>query len=741
MSAEALSGPVRKSLKETLPRDFTSGLVVALVALPLCLGVALASNAPLISGLTAGIIGGLVVSLLSGSHTSVSGPAAGLTAVVATQIATLGSFNAFLSAVIVAGVMQLLLGVARAGSLAGFFPSSVIKGLLAAIGVILILKQIPHLFGHDPDWLGDMSFQQRDGENTFSELIATWFDIHPGATLIGLASVALLYFWPRSPLQKLPLPAPLFVVVGASVAAFAMKPLGGVWLIGESHLVSVPSGDSLSALFAELPRPELSAIGRMDVWVAGLTICIVASLETLLNLEAVDKIDTKGRTSPPNRELFAQGVGNIASGFLGALPVTSVIVRSSVNISSGGETKAASFIHGVLLLLAVGLFPFALNQIPLACLAAVLIITGFKLASPKLFLSMWREGLSQFIPFAVTVSAIVLTDLLMGIIIGLGTSIIFILNSNLRRAVKIHINQSGEGRELLRFELGTHVSFLNRATLHKALSEVPRGSHVIIDARKTEYIDADVLDMITDFEDETARARELTVSLIGFNQNEAAGKTEDKRQFNVAPTQELQRSLSPAEVLERLKEGHERYRQGESLQNDLLDQVSETAEAQHPLAVIVSCMDSRVSPERIFDTGIGDSFVVRVAGNIISPEGLGSVEYGCKIAGAKLVVVLGHTRCGAISATVNSAGAEGERGCQHISAITDAISEVISRDEAPRQGFEGEGYLDHLSAENVKASVAQLKAKSDALQGLLSAGQLEVVGAVYDVRRGQVEWL
>ncbi len=727
----------------TLSRDFTAGLVVSLVALPLCLGVALASNAPLISGLTAGVVGGLVISLLSGSHTSVSGPAAGLTAVVASQIAALGSFNAFLSALMAAGALQVLLGLARAGSLAGFFPSSVIKGLLAAIGVILILKQIPHLFGHDPNWLGDMSFEQQDGENTFSELLATWFDIHPGASLIGLLSVALLYIWPHTPLKKTPLPSQLVVVIGASLAAVAMKPLEGLWLIGESHLVNVPSAPSLVGLFGELPRPELGALLRMDVWVAALTLCVVASLETLLNLEAVDKIDPKGRTSPPNRELLAQGVGNITCGLLGALPVTSVIVRSSVNISSGGETRLSSFIHGLLLLFAVGLFPFALNQIPLACLAAVLIVTGLKLASPKLFVSMWREGPTQFTPFIVTVGAIVFTDLLKGIIIGLLTAIVFILHSSLRQTVKVHVNQSGEGEDLLRFELGPHVSFLNRAPLHAALSGVPKGAHVIIDARKSDYIDADILNMINDFEQETAAARALTVSLIGFEGGRFKGKTGegDRRLFTVTPSQALQQSLSPAEILARLTEGHARYLRGESLQNDLQEQVRETASAQHPLAVIVACIDSRVSPERIFDVGIGETFVVRVAGNIISPEALGSVEFGCVVAGAKLVVVLGHTRCGAISATLAPQRAEAARGCQHIDSIFNALSSIVEADAAAAESFEGEGYADHISAQNALAGVAQLTARSEALTRRLASGELAVVGAVYDVREGTVRWL
>ena len=367
----------------------------------------------------AGIVGGVLISWLSGSHTSVSGPAAGLTAVVATQISTLGSFEAFLSAVMVAGGMQLLLGALKAGALTNFFPSSVIKGLLAAIGVILILKQIPHLFGHDPDWVGDLRFMQSDNENTFSELIVMWFDVHLGASVIGLLSVALLWAWPHTSLKKLPVPAPLVVVLGSVGLTALFKPLGEVWTVGATHLVEVPVTESFQELFGGLPRPDLSVLTQPKVWIAGLTICVVASLETLLNLEAVDKLDPKGRTSPPNRELVAQGVGNMVGGFLGAIPVTSVIIRSSVNIASGGETRVASFVHGLILLFAVGLIPGALNMIPLAALAAILLITGFKLASPKLIMGMWREGKGQFIPFIVTVSAIVLTDLLVGIVIGL----------------------------------------------------------------------------------------------------------------------------------------------------------------------------------------------------------------------------------------------------------------------------------------------------------------------------------
>ena len=357
----------------TFFKDLSAGVVVFLVALPLCLGIALASNAPLISGLIAGIVGGLIVSWISGSHTSVSGPAAGLTAIVFAQIEKLGSYEAFLGAVILAGVLQLVMGWLRAGSLAAFFPSSVIKGLLAAIGIILILKQIPHLFGHDPDWMGDMSFMQPDGENTFSELLATRFDIHIGATFVGLFSLLLLIFWDKTALKRIPVPAPLVVVLLGIGAVMLLEPRAEVWSIGSNHLVQVPVSNGLGGLFQSLPSPDYSKMLSTAVLLGAVTIAIVATLETLLNLEAVDKLDHQQRVSPPNRELVAQGTGNIVSGFLGGLPITSVIVRSSVNIASGGQTRLSCFIHGVFLLTTVAFFPYLLNRIPLSCLAAILI--------------------------------------------------------------------------------------------------------------------------------------------------------------------------------------------------------------------------------------------------------------------------------------------------------------------------------------------------------------------------------
>jgi len=482
--------PLNGRARLPLIADLSAGLVVFLVALPLCLGVALASNAPLFSGILAGIVGGLLVGALSKSHTSVSGPAAGLTAVVAAQIASLGSFQVFLLAVAMAGIIQIVLGVIRAGAIADFVPSSVIKGLLAAIGLILILKQFPHLLGRDVNPLGLMAFEEPDRENTLSELFRALLDFHPGAAVVGVVSILILLAWDKiKPLKKSLVPGPLVVVLTGVGLSLLLARLGGHWFIDSTHLVQVPVADSLAGILGFLQWPDFAGLANPQVYMAAVTIALVASLETLLNLEAVDKLDPQKRISPPNRELIAQGVGNLTAGLIGGLPVTSVIVRSSVNINAGGKTKLATLVHGLLLLLCVALLPAWLNMIPLSCLAAVLIMTGLKLASLRLFRQMWREGLNQFLPFFITVAAILLTDLLVGILIGLAFSTVFILRSNLQRPLR-QIVEKHIGGEVLHIELAHQVSFLNRVALSKALAAVPQGGHVLIDAPATTQADS-----------------------------------------------------------------------------------------------------------------------------------------------------------------------------------------------------------------------------------------------------------
>lgn len=730
---------------ENMGRDLLSGLVVFLVALPLCLGVALASNAPLISGILSGIIGGLVVGALSGSQTSVSGPAAGLTAILAAQIATLGSFPAFLTAVFLAGLIQIFLGLARAGTLSEYFPSSVIKGLLAAIGIILILKQIPHLFGHDQDPEGEMSFRQPDHENTFSELFAVIGDLHWGATAIGMTSFFILIFLDRIKwVKRYNIPGALIVVIfGISVKfVYDRLQLGPVWQMDSSHLVNLPIAGSLSNVTQFFTFPDFSQLNNPLVYTGAITIAIVASLETLLNLEAVDKLDPRGRTSPPNRELFAQGCGNLCAGLIGAIPVTSVIIRSSVNINSGVRTKFSTIFHGFLLAVCGIFLPQLMNQIPLSCLAAILIVTGIKLANPALFKQMWHGGLYEFAPFVLTTLAIVFTDLLYGILIGLAVSTTFILHSNIRRPIRRIMEKHVSG-DVLRIELANQVSFLNRAALSRLLQNLDDGQQVLIDATQTDYMDPDVLILIKDFEQQTAPARGISVSLVGFKD---ITPLEDKIQFVDYTSKDVRDQMTPAQALEYLLEGNERFRNGKQIVRNLGRQVASTASGQFPMAVILSCIDSRTPAELIFDMGLGDIFSVRVAGNVISPQILGSMEYGISQAGSRLLMVVGHTGCGAVTASVQLANqkktAKEATGCEHIDSIVTEVGPSI--DATKLQSFnkldatQQAQFVDDVASLNVLQTVQSIRRRSKILRELEESGEILIVGAMYNIRNGEV---
>ena len=724
--------------------ELTAGLVVFLVALPLCLGVALASNAPLFSGILAGIIGGIVVGALSGSSLSVSGPAAGLTAIVSAQIGKLGGFENFLAAVVVGGAIQLVLGLARCGFIAAFFPSSVIKGLLAAIGLILCLKQIPHVLGHDRDPDGEMQFVQPDGRSTLTELFDTLFDFQEGALVIGIFSVVLLVLWSRwKVLKQLPLPAPLVVVVVAVVANHYLKKIGGIWLIEDSHLVQVPKLSQGASLGSLLTLPHWEAFRNPAVYVAGVTIALVASLETLLNLEAVDKLDPQQRTSPPNRELVAQGVGNLLGGLVGALPVTSVIVRSSVNVNAGGQTKMSTVVHGLLMTACVLWIPDLLNQIPLSALGAILLVTGLKLASPAIFRQMWEEGRSQFVPFLVTVLGILFTDLLIGILMGLATSVGFLLHSNMQRPLRKILEKHPSG-EVLRIELANQVSFLSKAALEKNLREVPRGGHVFLDARNTDYIDADVLDLIHDFQTTIAPAHGVQVSTLGFREMYPA--LQDRLEFVDYSSQELQRQMKPREVVEILKAGNDRFRRGQRINRDLGRQMEKTASGQYPMAIVVSCIDSRAPAELLFDVGLGDIFCVRVAGNVAKDKVIGSVEYACGCAGAKLVVVMGHSFCGAVGAAINlydsSESIESATGCDNLGTLLREIQVSIEEPlPAPTLIGARAAYADNVSRKNVRRTLEVLREKSALLRRLEAEGTIHLVGAFYDIETGMVRFM
>lgn len=493
--------------------DIPASVVVFLVALPLCLGVALASGAPLLSGVIAGIVGGLVVGAVSGSSLMVSGPAAGLTAIVLAGIAQVGGFPRFLPAVILGGVLQILLGVARAGIIGYYFPSAVIKGMLAAIGLTLILKQIPHAVGYDADYEGDFSFVGSTGENTFGAIGSAIDQVQPGAIAVALLGVGLMLWWPKSPMRRLRLfPAPLAAValgVGINELLTALEPS---FAIRGTHLVNLPT-TGVGGVLSQLARPDWSALRDQQVWMLAATLGIVASLESLLSLEATNKLDPEKREAPANRELLAQGVGNMLSGFLGGLPVTGVIVRSSANVDAGARSRLSALVHGVWLVVAVLVLSPVLNRIPLAALAAVLLVTGFKLTTPALWKSAWRLGWAHFIPFAVTIVAILFTDLLRGIGIGLVVGLGFIIAEHMRRPALTKV--SPPGAILNRYVLPDQVTFLSKSSLKSTLDALPPGCRVEIDGRKTQRFDYDALEALLMFR-ETARTRNIDYRLVGI---------------------------------------------------------------------------------------------------------------------------------------------------------------------------------------------------------------------------------
>lgn len=498
--------------------DIQAGLVVFLVALPLCLGIALASGAPLFAGIISGVIGGIVVGVLSQSQLSVTGPAAGLTAIVYAAIQNLGAYETFLAAVVLAGVFQILLGMVKAGTISNYFPSNVIEGMLTAIGIIIILKQLPHAVGYDVDNEGDFFFIEKGtGHNTFSALIDAINYSHLGAIIVCVVSLAILIAFNKiEALQRIKaIPGALIAVLAGIAINESFKASGSYLAISPDHLVKLPVPQSLSDFTTQFSFPDFGAFMRADVWLIGLTIAVVASIETLLCIEASDKMDPLKRYSNTNRELFAQGAGNLLSGLIGGLPMTSVIVRTSANVNSGGRTKTATIAHGIFLIIAVVTIPSFLNKIPLASLAAILLMIGYKLASPKVFLHIWHSGKYQFVPFIITVLAVVFTDLLKGVGIGLVVSIFYILRANLKLAYFFKKEDYHEG-ETVSIKLAQEVSFLNKAAIKQTLNHLPEGSRLEIDASDTFYIDHDVLELIRDFLNVGSKDKNIKVTLHGF---------------------------------------------------------------------------------------------------------------------------------------------------------------------------------------------------------------------------------
>lgn len=491
--------------------DLPASIVVFFVALPLCLGIALASGAPLFAGIISGIVGGVVVGMLSGSPLGVSGPAAGLSVVVLGYIAALGgSWEAFLLAVVLTGVIQLMAGFLRLGTVAYYFPSSVIKGMLSGIGLIIILKQIPHAIGYNEAFQNDVNFDKLES-NSF-ELLRVLNYITPNAIIIAVISMLILIVWEDVLAKKYKLfkavPGPLVAVVAGII-------LSNFLYLEKSLIVQIPVATSFSGFFAQFTFPDFSQLRNLEVYSIALVMAVVASLETLLCVEATDKLDPQKRVTPTNRELKAQGVGNIISGLIGGLPITQVVVRSSANISFGAKSKLSAISHGLLLLISAVAIPSLLNMIPLSTLACILLLVGYKLAKPDIFKQMYKLGYEQFVPFVATIIGMLVFDLLKGVGIGMAAAIFFILYNNFRNSYQKVEDKEGKGHSHV-IKLSEEVSFLNKGSILQMLNQIPAESKVVIDGTKSTSIHHDVIEIIQDFQT-NAKTKNISLEIKGIN--------------------------------------------------------------------------------------------------------------------------------------------------------------------------------------------------------------------------------
>lgn len=733
--------------KKYLKNDILASFVVFLVSVPLCLGIAVASGVAPISGLIPGIVGGILVGMLSKSQISVAGPAAGLVAIVLAGVISIGSLTGFFLAVVLAGFFQVIFGYLRMGTIAYYFPSSVIKGMLAAIGIIIILKQIPHLIGYDLDYEGDLDFFQMNEENTFSELFKACSFVSWKIAFSGILSILVIIVWDKYKPKKLKMipGALLGTLLGLFLNMIFINLNITSLIITKEYMVNIPVIADLSEIGQLITLPDFSQFGNYYVWTVGVTLALVASLETLLTIEATDKIDPLKRVTPTNRELKVQGLGNMISGLVGGLPITSVIVRSSANVNSGGRTKTASVINGFLILFGTVLFAAFLNKIPLTSLAAILIVTGYKLVSPFNFKRMFKIGYDQFIPFIITIVATVFTDLLIGIGIGMVSSFTYILVKNLQNK-HFEMSEKNDALHIVTITLPEEVSFLNKASILLTLDKVESKSMVIIDASNTFYIDYDVLEIIKEYQKEKAPQKKIKVSLKGFKKRyeiveQTQSQSPEIKKSNTI-TAETQSEMTPETGIKLLKEGNARFINNLKNNNNLLEQANELRDGQYPFAAILSCIDSRTSAELIFDQGLGDIFSVRIAGNFVNKDILGSLEFACKVAGSKVILVLGHTNCGALKGGIDAEQVD-KLGLINLSDMVhhfDGCINNILKDGGERKSS-NKDLLNKLTRENVKKAIKDIHEFSPSLSQMEKDGEIKILGGIYYLENGVVEFL
>ncbi len=709
-------------------KDIPSGIVVFLVALPLCLGIALASGAPLITGLISGIIGGLVIGLISDSGTSVSGPAASLSAVVFVMIQQLGSFDVFLTALFLAGIIQFIIGTLKAGVIAEYMPTSIIKGLLSAIGIILIISQLPYALGVEmKSRLSDYSKNMIEGA---PERIATILETFaPGALVLSVISLGFLIFWDKTFLKKFKLlPPSLFVVILCVILNQIFKFIAPSLYLEGQHLVSIPKIEGLASI---LTFPDFTVITQPKIWVSGFTIAIIASIATLINLEATDNLDPHKRRSSPNRELVAQGVGNTIAGLIGGIPITSVIVRSSVNIASGSETKLSTLVHGALLLVSVLFLSAVINLIPLASLAAILLVVGYKLASIALFKKMYKKGWSQFIPFIVTTLAIILTDVLLGVLIGSAFSIFFLLRSNYFNPFKIKFTPSPQG-EITLLELSNEVSFLNKAAIKRFLYKLPEKSRIVIDASFSTYVEPDIIEMLQDFQNTYAKENNINLKINGLRSSYEHDKNLNIPKGKTVSDHPL---TTPQDILDYFKEGNNRYVNGELVSKrfrnkDLMDFFESP-----PLAAVINCIDMREPLNILLNTGIGDLIPMRAAGNLVGDSILHSAEVACRYQGCKLILIMGNSNNAFIKEALEHQN-KGEENSYLSRLIEPALNDVKLKQMA--QELNTKDLADEIIKWNLNESCNRLLNENEYIKNQVLAGKIGICTAFFDRDTGEI---
>jgi carbonic anhydrase len=721
-------------VKNNLKFDVMSSIVVFFVALPLCLGIALASGAPLLSGILSGIIGGIIVGAISGSEISVSGPDAGLATVVLASITQLGSFENFLFALFLAGILQIIFGFLKAGFIANYIPSNVVQGLLCAIGILLVIKQMPVAI--------DLSLHAKIGPNLLE--LTNKFITNPikfidditntGAIIISIISFAVLIYFGKSKNKIIKkLPAPIVVVaIGILLDQFLLW-LDYPLMQEFPNMVNLPNINGIHDFFMQFKSPNWSAcFNNPDIYICAVIIAVVASLGNLLNLKASEKIDAQKRQSPLNRELIAQGIGNVVAGLVGGIPVTAVIIRTSVNIESGAKTKLSTILHGVLIILAVLLFPSIMNKIPLPSLAAILIYTGYRLNLLSIYRDIYAQGNARFLPFIATVLGIIVFDLLTGIILGLIVGLFYILKSN--SVIKINvIKENYPNGDILRIILQEQLTFLHKSPLVETLAAIPKYSQLIIDARHAKYIDKEILELLKEFQLEIAPKKNIALNLTGFKE---CYEIQDNIGFINVTTYDVQAKLSPVDALTILREGNKRFMDDHRINRSNQLDIKYTENSQYPIAVILGCIDSRVPVETVFDMSLGDLFCVRIAGNVVNDDILASIEYACNVSGAKLIVVLGHTRCGAIKAACD--GVKNGLITKLLAKIKPAINaETITKTKRNSKNVK---YVENVTQLNIANTLHDILKRSKVLKSMVADSEIGITGAIYDVHTGKVEY-